>query len=184
MKRLLVPLFALALLAACNANSLEKRAEKAIKAIEGKNMEVLADLVHPVKGVRFTPYTFVNGGRNIFFYAKDLPGAMGDNTVHRWGEHDGTGEPIFLTFAQYYEEFVYDHDYANAEEILWNEHMEHGSMIDNASEAYPGSQIVEYHFHGFDEQYDGMDWSSLRLVWEEFDGSWYLVGIIHDQWSP
>jgi hypothetical protein len=28
-----------------------------------------------------------------------------------------------------------------------------------------------------------MDWRSLRLVFEEQGGSWYLVGIVHDQWT-
>jgi hypothetical protein len=28
-----------------------------------------------------------------------------------------------------------------------------------------------------------MDWQSLRLVFEETAGNWYLVGIVHDQWT-
>ena len=183
MKKLLLPLLALALLAGCGS-PVEKSAKTAIEALKEKDMDTLASLVHPVKGVTFTPYTYVDKGRNIFFYAKDIEDAMGDSTLHRWGDHDGSGSPIYLTFADYYDQFVYDHDYARAKEVTWNRKMEHGSTMDNASDAYPNSQIVEYYFPGFEEQYGGMDWVSLRLVWEEFDGSWYLVGIIHDQWGP
>jgi (p)ppGpp synthase/HD superfamily hydrolase len=43
--------------------------------------------------------------------------------------------------------------------------------------------MVEYHFSGFDPKYEGMDWRSLRLVFEEKDNIWHLVGIIHDQWT-
>ena len=184
MKRLFIPLLALILLAGCTGSPLEKNAKTAIKALQEKDMETLASLVHPVEGVRFTPYTYVDKGRNIFFYAMDIPEAMEDNTLHRWGEHDGTGLPIFLTFTDYYNEFVYDQDYAKAKEVTWNRKMEHGSLIDNAPDAYPESQVVEYYFPGFEDKYGGMDWVSLRLVWQEFDGNWYLVGIIHDQWSP
>jgi hypothetical protein len=42
---------------------------------------------------------------------------------------------------------------------------------------------VEYHFSGFVEDYGGMDWVSLRLVFIEEEGSWFLVGIVHDQWT-
>jgi (p)ppGpp synthase/HD superfamily hydrolase len=28
-----------------------------------------------------------------------------------------------------------------------------------------------------------MDWRSLRLVFEKKNDIWYLVGIIHDQWT-
>jgi len=42
---------------------------------------------------------------------------------------------------------------------------------------------VEYHFPGIDPQYGGLDWRSLRLVFQQSGGEWYLVGIIHDQWT-
>lgn len=189
MKRLLIPLFALGLLAACSnapsgaSNTVEARAARVISALKTRDLETLSQLSHPIKGVRFTPFTYVNGGRNIFFYAKDIPRAMDDPTYHNWGDYDGSGEPIYMTFTQYYDEFIYDHDYANAPEVFWNQRMNHGSSIDNAAQAYPESQIVEYHFSGFNEQYGGMDWSSLRLVFEQLDSVWYLVGIIHDQWT-
>ena len=187
MKRILIPLFALAiLLIGCvqDGSSVEKQASRAIRALKRGDMQTLSQLVHPAKGVRFTPVTYVNTGRNIFFYAKDLPDAMEDDTIHRWGEYDGTGDPIQLTFKMYYEDFLYDHDYAKAKQVTWNQKMEHGSLIDNTLDVYPNTEVVEYYFPGFEEKYGGLDWVSLRLVWEELDSSWYLVGIIHDQWSP
>ncbi|PIQ75927.1 hypothetical protein COU78_03085 [Candidatus Peregrinibacteria bacterium CG10_big_fil_rev_8_21_14_0_10_49_24] len=188
MKRLLISFFALTLLTACNnlpssSVSVEARATRVISALKARDLETLSQLSHPIKGVRFTPYTYVNGGRNIFFYAKDIPRAMDDPTYHRWGDYDGSGEPIYMTFAEYYDEFIYDHDYRNAPEVFWNQRVNRGNSIDNAAEAYPDSQIVEYHFPGFNEQFGGMDWSSLRLVFEQLDDTWYLVGIIHDQWT-
>ncbi len=58
-----------------------------------------------------------------------------------------------------------------------------GNSIDNSQEYYPGAMVVEYHFPGFDPQYGGLDWASLRLVFQEFEGRWVLVGIIHDEWT-
>jgi hypothetical protein len=59
-----------------------------------------------------------------------------------------------------------------------------GNSIDNSSEFYPEAKIVEYYFSGFDPQYGGMDWRSLRLVFSELNDTWYLVGVIHDEWTP
>ena len=42
---------------------------------------------------------------------------------------------------------------------------------------------MEYHFPGIDPKFEGMDWRSLRLVFEQKNCTWYLVGIIHAQWT-
>jgi len=49
--------------------------------------------------------------------------------------------------------------------------------------AYPTASFVEFHFTGFDPQYGGIDWSSLRLVFENVGGNWLLIGIVHDGWT-
>jgi len=64
-----------------------------------------------------------------------------------------------------------------------NEELGHSSMINNIAEFYPGSSFVEYHFSGFEEKYEGMDWVSLRLVFLQEGGRWYLVGLVNDQWT-
>ena len=38
-------------------------------------------------------------------------------------------------------------------------------------------------FPGFDPQYEGMDWSSLRLVIEKYNSEWRLVDLIHGEWT-
>jgi len=48
-------------------------------------------------------------------FTKDqLKNLMESEEVYIWGEYDGSGDPIKLTFAQYFDKFVYDHDFANA----------------------------------------------------------------------
>jgi hypothetical protein len=108
---------------------------------------------------------------------------MTDPTVYNWGTYDGSGMPIELTFREYYEEFVYDVDFARPDVVGFNERVGQGNSIDNIASAYPDGVMVEYHFEGFDPEYAGMDWRSLRLVFEEKDGIWYLVGVVHDQWT-
>lgn len=38
-------------------------------------------------------------------------------------------------------------------------------------------------FSGLDEQMAGYDWCSLKLVFECYQGDWYLVGLVHSEWT-
>jgi hypothetical protein len=165
------------------------RAAQAIMALKDRDLDELADLVHPVKGVRFSPYTYVRAepgapeGEDLVFGAAQIPGLLADPTVYHWGAYDGSGEPIDLTFAAYYERFVYDVDFARPDVVGLDETVGQGNTINNIAEIYPEGVMVEYHFEGFDPQYAGLDWRSLRLVFEAQGGTWYLVGIVHDEWT-
>jgi hypothetical protein len=165
------------------------RAAQAVMALKERDLEKLAGLVHPHKGVRFSPYTFVQvepdapGGQDLVFGADRIPGLLADTTIYHWGVYDGSGEPIDLTFQEYYDRFIYDADFARPDVVGFDEEVGWSSMINNIAEVYPAAVTVEYHFEGFEPQYAGMDWRSLRLVLEELDGVWYLVGIVHDEWT-
>jgi len=56
-------------------------------------------------------------------------------------------------------------------------------MIENQFEVYENPIIVEYYFPGFKAKFGGMDWKSLRLVFEKYKDNWKLRGIIHNQWT-
>lgn len=43
--------------------------------------------------------------------------------------------------------------------------------------------VVEYYLPGENPDYGGLDWQSLRLVFQHKEGAWYLVGVIHDEWT-
>ncbi len=154
----------------------------AVEALRDRDMAGLAALAHPERGVRFSPYAFVSES-DVVLTPAQLQTAMDDPTTYLWGAYDGTGEPILLTFAGYYERFVYSHDFAAAPRVGYNQIIGHGNTINNCFEFYSGAFVVEYHFPGFDPAYGGMDWVSLRLVFQREGDVWYLVGIIHDQWT-
>jgi len=157
-------------------------ATSAVEALRDRDMARLAALAHPTRGVRFSPYAFVSQADVVLMPAQ-LETALSDPTVYLWGAYDGTGDPISLTFAAYYEQFVYSHDFAAAPQVGYNQIIGRGNTINNCFDFYPGAFVAEYHFPGFNPAYGGMDWVSLRLVFQQEDGVWYLVGIIHDQWT-
>lgn len=145
----------------------------------------LANHAHPTKGVRFSPYFNVNVNTDIVFYPGNTIGAnmFTNTTVYVWGEFDGTGESIGGEYAYYHSRFVYDEDYLNPELIGINQIVGTGNINNNIEDVYPNESYVEFHFSGFDPQYMGMDWRSLVLVFEEDNGTYYLVGIVHGEWT-
>ena len=162
---------------------IEETANELISALKNKDAKIITDFVHPEKGVRFTPYTRVSAENDLIVCKEDILSFFEDENLYVWGYYDGSGEEIKLTPDQYYEKFVYSEDFINAKEVGYNEVLTSGNMIENQFEVYKNSIIVEYHIPEIDPQFQGLDWQSLRLVFEEFEGNWKLVGIIHNQWT-
>lgn len=162
---------------------IKKTADKVIQALKARDAQAISDFVHPVKGLRFTPYTSVSLEDDLVLSAEEVRNFFNDKRKYMWGYYDGIGDEIILTPAEYYDVFVYSNDFANAEKIGYNEVFSYGNAVENQFEAYPGSIIIEYYFSGFDPRYEGMDWQSLRLVFEEYEGDWKLSGLIHNQWT-
>ena len=164
-------------------NIINEQASKAVRALKDKDMETLSKLIHPDKGVRFSPYAYVDVENDLVFKSSDVMNLNSDSKVYKWGSFDGIGDPIELSFEDNYKLFIYDVDFANAEKVGYNEILGRGNTLENSAEVYKNSIIVEYHFSGIDPQNEGMDWRSLRIAFEKVDDTWYIVGIIHDQWT-
>lgn len=158
------------------------RAQQTIQILKEMDLERLSQVIHPEKGLRFSPYPFVNG-KDRRFRAKQIAGLDNDTTEYLWGYADGSGYPIYCTFAEYYKTFVYSADFVNADNVRYNEPMENSNTANNILEYYESAISVEYSFIGFEPQFAGMDWQSLQLVFEQYKDSWYLVGIVHGQWT-
>jgi hypothetical protein len=167
------------------AATVEEQGKVVLQALKEKDMNKLAQMAHPDKGIRFSPYGFVDKDKDLTFKPSAIGKLLEDNNVYEWGTYDGSGEPIKLKFADYYAKFVYDADFVKAPQTAINKTTGKGNMANNMGEAYPAAQydFVEYHFSGFDKKFEGMDWKSLRIVFEKDGSRLLLVGIVHDQWT-
>ncbi|UJF32874.1 hypothetical protein [Paenibacillus hexagrammi] len=161
----------------------EGRAAEVIQALRAKDMKKLASLVHPEKGVQFSPYSYIDPKKDVRIEAGKLQALWKEGTQMTWGSYDGSGEPITMGLQGYFDKFVYNQDYAAAPDIGYNRIIGKGNMVNNVFEVYPKDRYttVEYHFSGFDPKFEGNDWCSLRLVFEKVKQDWMLVAVIHDQ---
>ena len=154
---------------------------KVASALGSQDMGVLAAYVNPDQGLRFSPYGYINTKTDQIFTQKQVASLLDDSQIYNWGIYDGSGEPIELAFSSYFERFIWDRDYLSAETIGNNHAVGQGNMQVNVAETYPDGKFVEFHFPG--TQDGGIDWSSLRLIFQEKNGLRWLVGISHDQWT-
>jgi hypothetical protein len=158
-------------------------ASRAVQALKSRDMNELSKLVHPVKAVRFSPYAFLDVKADQRFTAAKIRGALSDGKIRVWGRYDGSGKPIRLSFSEYYKRFVYDRDFAHASEIFYNSTQEgRGNTHDNSREEYPEAIVVEFHVPGPAGQEDS-GFRGLRLVFEQYRDAWYLIHIVHDEWT-
>lgn len=159
--------------------TLEELAEQTVNLIADYNFEELSFMVHEEKGLTFSPYPYIQES-DLNFSADEVSNLNGLDDLYTWGVQDGSGEPIELDFTSYYNDFIYDYDYAkNADSVTQNTVTSHGSMLNNIEEAYPKAEYIEYFVEGRNTELGGLDWGSLTLVFEDQK----LVGIIHGEWT-
>ena len=153
------------------------------RAIQRQDYTVLASYVHPSRGVTFTPYSTVDFNMDITFTPDQVKNLPQDQTVYTWGIEDGRGDPIQMTAMDYFARYVYDADYTQATEIGIDRIMTGGNALENLADAYPGCRYVDFSIPSADPVNDGLDWSSLKLVFQPEDDLWYLVGVVHGEWT-
>jgi hypothetical protein len=152
-------------------------------SIKVKDFKKFSEFIHPISGVRFSPYSFIDTSANVKLTTVTLIEQINKQTKLVWGSFDGSGDIIQLTIEEYFNRFVYNADFINAEKKSINKMIGRGNTINNLESIYNGCDYTESYFSGFDKKFEGMDWCCLRLVFKKYNDKYYLVGIVHDQWT-
>ena len=143
----------------------------------------ITESIHPTRGVRFSMYGRVLPESDKVFSRAQFAQYLRESRIRfTWGAKDGTGDPLIIPLPEYLQTWVAAKDFDNTS-IGVNELDQYGVYtIKNLQTIYPSSEVVEFYYNGSDE-YDGMDWRALRLVFDSYQGRRYLVAIINDQWT-
>lgn len=166
-----------------NQARIESTSTAILKILTKKKYESLVSFIHPNKGIRFSPYGYVNVKEHLHFTQVTFAKQLKENNILTWGYTDGKGDEIKLDTEGYFSKYVYNANYIESKNKSYNKIIQSGNSLINMEEVYPGNTFVEYNFSGFEEKYFGMDWCSLRLVYQFYKRKPYLVAIIHDEWT-
>lgn len=163
---------------------ISQHANQIKQALLSKHYQAITPYIHPTKGVRFSMYAYVQKDKDKVFTQAQFEQYLKKSRIKfTWGEKDGTGDLYVTTLPDYLEHWASDGlDKVDSDSISYNAFQGLGNSLNNLKEAYPNSDFVEFYFPGTDE-YSGMDWRALRLVFEAYQGQYYLVAIVNDQWT-
>lgn len=156
--------------------------DQLISYLKEKDFASLLPYIHPEKGLTYTPYSTV-GEDDCTILKYDSFRAQGTDETCLWGFYDGSGEPIELTFEDYWDRFVWNTDYTEADTVTANQITLSGNAIENVAAAYKDCLFTEYAVKSLYGYEDGTDWSALKLVFCYYNGQWYLTGLIHGEWT-
>lgn len=167
-----------------NSDSLLLETGKSILlSLKNKNYQQLIKHFATDKKVRFTPYGHVDIKNDVQLNAAEFLKLLTANKKIMWGFQDGSGDSMQLTIPEYFQRFVYNVDFLKAERTAIDSIIGKGNSLNNLKSTYKSARFIEYHFPGFDKKYAGMDWTSLRLVFEKEKNGYFLIAVIHDQWT-
>ena len=117
------------------------------------------------------------------FTADQIRVLRDDATRYLWGYSDGRGEPIQMTILEFLEEYIFSVDYTQATSVGVDQVVMTGNSLENVRDAYPDCRFVDLCYPSLDPAYSGLDWCSLKMVFAPTQSGWYLVGLIHSQWT-
>ena len=149
--------------------------------LKSKDYTRFSQYIHPHKGIRFSMYAYVQPEKDKHFSREDFNRYISMPMKFTWGEKDGTGDLLVVSLQNYLQQLVFKRDFTQAQFYL-NEFKGKGNSLNNLTKIYPNADFTENYIPG-SEKYSGMDWNSLRFVFEEFQGKYYLIALINDEWT-
>lgn len=122
-----------------------------------------------------------------FVSADDVVLGAGDvatsGATQVWGVEAGSGDTIEMTVDDYFEWLRGSTALTSTEVTSYDGVVGSGTTINNIAEYFPGSSTVELHHRGT-PYYGGLDWQSVRFVFDLTGDSPVLLAIVSDAWTP
>lgn len=161
--------------------SVKKINDEILHALKTKNYKHFAEFIHPEKGVRFSMYAFISVNEDKNFSKADFIKYLPTKTVFTWGARDGSGDAHQSTIKEYLNDWVFVKDFSQSSYTL-NAFQAGGNSLNNLKEIYPDTDFTENYIKPVGKNNE-LDWNTLRLVFKQFQGKYYLVAVINDKWT-
>lgn len=151
--------------------------------LQNEDFEKLAEKVDPVEGITFSLFADFGaepgyGGEYVKLSKKEIKSATDKQFV--WG-YDDSDKEYKMTLRDYVNEVLLklNGEEVTYEKITFNQSaFEYGGVINTIHENYPDAKYVEY--YAPDKSGDNRSFQSIRFIFQERDGVWFLIGISRD----
>lgn len=151
--------------------------------LQNEDFEKLAEKVDPVDGITFALFADFGaepgyGGEYVNLSRNEIKSAADQQFV--WG-YDDSDKEYKMTLKDYVNEMLLklNGEEVTYEEITFNQSaFEYGGVINTIHENYPDAKYVEY--YAPDKSGENRSFQSIRFIFQERDGIWYLIGISRD----
>ena len=140
--------------------------------IDGKKLQ---KYIHPDKGVVMT-WNVRFGGREDLHFTKEQIAAMDTKKIY-WGQTYGKGDDVYMTLEDYLGMMTRD-----IRDITKIETLQDLKGFTNSISA---SKQVGYEVFWINEASKAKeyDWLGLVVILEEYQGQWYVVGLLRERWT-
>lgn len=162
--------------------TLKEVSDEIINALNTRDMDIIANHVDQEEGLLFSPYVYVTD-EAVIFEKSEVAAMLESNTKYEWGHYDGRGTSIELTPNEYFDKFLDMTAYQDPDSVIENNPQHRGNTQNNIQDKFSEAEIIEYYDEG-PEEYEGIDWSSIYLVYKKDDTEHLkLIAIIRDMWT-
>lgn len=133
------------------------------------------------EGLLLSPYVMIDDG-DVRLSRTEVENCATNPQVRHWGDKDGSGDPIEASCNRYFDEYVWNADYRQADEVLYNEPRQRGNDINNNHNFVPDGIVVELHIRGKSLETE-LEWKSLRLIFRKSERGLSFIAITRDVWT-
>jgi hypothetical protein len=157
--------------------------KKVTHAIENKNLLKLSEFVHPLKGVRFSQFGYINQEEDLVFKPEEIKTFLMDKKEYKWGVKSGSGDDLILTPKEYFDKYIFFGSFSKANRKSFNKAVDEMGLDQSQSNIYINSVFVDYYFAGTTKN-SNFDWKAIRFIFEEYQNKWFVVGMVYTHWTP
>jgi uncharacterized protein YraI len=163
----------------CEDDAVPALLEEFGEAVADQNDDLLAQLVHPERGLRVR-HTWWNP--EVILREAEAETILAGETEHDWGIEDGSGLPIAGTFAEKILPLLKD-DLLSATEAACNEILHGGTAgIVRLPDGYQTISLYSF-FRPGTEANGGLDWGAWVVGVEKWQGDFYISFLVHFAWE-
>jgi len=167
-----------------------KKSENILPLLAKKDFSSLVPFVHPVKGLMIAAQAHIEMDDEYpvrTISVTDLPRFLANTKKTIWGSRGVTGKPLEMTAKDFWEKVMFRRTVSSSLKYTFDTvqttDMNDKGMKEQLQKRFPGSHFVDYLLPEISSE-NVLEYereASFRLIFEEYQGRWYLVGLMLDQ---